>query len=228
MKIDKLRLSSTDFTDAGGGNRDTSTNIEPDGKEIVTLQTFTGAFFKALYIKCIIRYGYLNIEYSPATYAADGKHNLTQVSFEDVKTQVKEIEVELLREGIAADLHSFNVLRMDFALDRAMDGSFKDYKQVLKGLRFRSGQSKEYGSSFYQSNGQSTLTFYDKLSQLKKHSREVPTEYYGKNIIRCELRFLTKQKIISICGSAKLADVLSSQSKIEASFLKTLRRGMYC
>lgn len=227
MKVDKLIINSIDYTDTGGGQRTSEPKVDAFGELIKERQTFTGLFFSGFFIEVTIVYNRLKIEYSPCTYLSGGTHNTAPATLTDVKAQVLGILTELDKQGVHATLESFEVKQIDIALDRVMKSPFKEYKQALKGLQFNSTRSNEYGTTLTKSNESSTILFYDKVKQLKKHKREIPKEYVGKNIMRCEYRLQKKPKVRAVCGSAKLLDVLASQSKLETAFLKTLKAGMY-
>ena len=85
--------------------------------------------------------------------------------------------------------HNLILTRIDFGASLAMKSPVKLYLVNLDELPFRYKKLNYANESIYFSNDKRSLIFYDKIKQCKDHKEEIPSEFFGKNVLRYELRY---------------------------------------
>lgn len=116
-------------------------------------------------------------------------NNLETLTREDTKCAI-----EKLSDTIQLDVAQANVYSLEVASNFSMQKPVQIYCQCLGDCRYFEKSQYKHGLLYRNSNR--SLTFYDKINELKRHKERVPNQFDEANLLRYELKLkkrLSKQ-----------------------------------
>jgi hypothetical protein len=101
--------------------------------------------------------------------------------------------IQNLSETLSLPLEVARVYRLDVAANILVMHPVADYLATLGPWRRTHKREYTNGNLSYQ-GGQSSLTFYDKVMDLKRNGHPLPEHWEGRNVLRIELQMKSKVK----------------------------------
>ena len=109
-------------------------------------------------------------------------------NFAALTRQEFQLGIEKISDTFSIDIRKSSATKVDVAHNFYMKEDVKNYYPYLGPSQYYNRQ--EYGNSLYFRNNQRTIIFYDKVKEGLKNGETIPQAWYGKKILRYELRFL--------------------------------------
>jgi len=115
--------------------------------------------------------------------------------------------IDRLSEELGVNFWVAKATRIDIGANIEVRKPIHHYLNVLKGI----SKFKKYGysdSTLEFRNSKESIIFYDKITEMRAHKRDIPSYFWGKKILRFELRMIGSLKY-SLDEDTLLEDILS-------------------
>ena len=171
----------------------------------------------------INKWGYLTIQFSGSRIKARGLHNLLTLNTSEFTEVCDCVGKTLNAAGVLFNINECGVNRIDVATDRAMKEDFKLYLPIFMSLRFKRKNDSDLGTTYYSGNKQHDLIWYDKIKCCNKKGMQILSEYIDRNIVRCEYRLKSKNKVTEVTGFKKLSDIIKDYNYLASIYNSHLK-----
>ncbi len=142
-----------------------------------------------------------------------------------LKTALKHLQTGLDDVGIACNVYSATVSRLDATRNVISDEPFSSYYEVLSKLRCKfKHKYKDYGNSFLLHNTQQQINIYDKLAEMAHNKLDVSTL---PNTVRFEQRWIKPQKVKNVLGMSLISDITKNLDIVEEQYRLSMENKLF-
>jgi hypothetical protein len=138
---------------------------------------------------------------------------------------LKQLEKDLRRAGIHANISDAEISRMDACKRVETVEPFQTYTSVLSALQGQRMHKRDYGTTFLWHNTQQEVAVYDKIAEMTH--RKNSTAGLPKNVISFEHRLLKARKVQDTLGMKTVKDLLSDFGHVHACYATAMQKQLF-
>jgi hypothetical protein len=154
-----------------------------------------------------------------------GGDNYHPVDHKGTKKALRDAEECLKAVGIATDLRTAQISRLDAFKNAVTAEPMSCYQGVLSLLSGRRMKQRGYENGFLWENGSQQLCAYDKLQKMR-HDK-LPTKGLPANSQRFEWRGLSSRKIRDALGFHNVGELLDDYNRVSEFYRETMQKHLF-
>src|SRR5690554_6458047 len=155
--------------------------------------------------------------------------NFKPVSIKNQIAILTDLEYELKKIGIKTNIFKSTISRVDTFTNLQTDEKFYNYKNVFDLINMSRKKAVDWnGQTYLWKNKQSQVTVYDKIEEMQYKLRDkFPVNRYPPNVMRIEVRRLTKRNILNQIGVTNLDHLYAEYDELKKQHKETIIHNLF-